>query len=169
MYPPGATRARRLSGMTPIGPGSSTFRLPCQMSKCRVDLDGRPPRPPQIRTCSIPASGSSGGRIRYATSHPVMHHRNGQRVAAQDELKPLPRERRLLAAAIQPPPPDPCHLRPQAPQRPQIARDSIIGVMAPELADQLRVLPAPRLVSVRATPLSLSGMARTLPDCQMNF
>src|SRR5437763_16438305 len=87
------------------------------------------PRPPQIRTCRFPASGSSRGEVRcHAVA--MEDHGSGKRMARQESVEACPCEPLRTRPPLQPLPPQlddllaiPVHL-------PNIARDAVIDKLS---------------------------------------
>src|SRR5258707_11602766 len=112
--------------------------------------------PPRVPTDpDLPNSGIRLVKswIRHREGSRVDHPRRWQRIPRQQPVDHVPRQW-PGTSPCQPFPPPPHDLVTQPLQRRAVARDAVVGVVAPQLLTQMLVLLRNRIVSVNPTPLS---------------
>ena len=109
---------------------------------------------PQIRTCRITASGSSGRNFAPWTAYGMDGDAVRQAVPLPKPVEPVPRRPMLAVAACQPFAPDALNGLTKSIQGERVARDSVIGVVSTHLLTQYGVLLRNRKVPVGPTPPS---------------
>jgi transposase-like protein len=97
---------------------------------------GYSPPLPQIRTCAINASGSSGRRFACKTAHRMDCSRRWQRVALQQPTKAFPRKEAAPFPTRQPFLPQARHRYPESRQRKAVAGDAVVVAVATHLLTQ---------------------------------
>ena len=113
---------------------------------------------PQIRTCRITASGSSGSKFASTTTYGVDGDAVRQAIAFAEPVEPVPWRAVLAVTTGQPLVPDILHLVMEPIQGNTVARDSVVGVMPLQFPAQYGVLFGDRAVPVVAAPMG------NLPD-----
>lgn len=146
--------------------GCTSFGGRSRSRRGRVDLGGCPPRSPTDPDLWDYHIRLLESRIRYGSVDRVDHSRARQRVALVKSFKRGPVKVRSLRAPPQPRLPDPLGRLIKAMKRRIVARDAIVGIVAPKFSIQGLMRSADFLVAMTTTPFVEGARGATQPTAR---